>query len=104
MRRFTGCCPDGYGETIRSVVLFMQYIAVPYVFKQFFRDYSCAVPIGIGQDEDKFFSAIPDNKIVRSCYAMGKRLGDNFKAFVAFDMAVSIVVPLKEVNVDHQQA
>ena len=100
----TGCDSDRDGNAIRRIVPFMRYIAVPYIANQSVRDQSCALFVGMGQDYNKFFSAISDNKIIRSCYTPGESLRDNFKAFIAFKMAVCIVVPLEEVNVDHYYA
>jgi hypothetical protein len=104
MRHLAGCGPDGNGEAICRVVLFMAYIAVPYIVKQFVRDQSRTLFVGIGQYDDKFFPAISDHKIIRSCDTLRKGLSDNLKAFITFKMTIRIVVALEEVNVDHQQA
>jgi len=104
MCHITGCDPYRDGNAIRRIILFMRYIAVPYIFKQSVRNQPSALFVGMGQDGYKFFSAISGDKIIRSCYTSGKSLRDNFNAFITFKMAVYIVVSLEEVNVDHHYA
>ena len=64
-------------------------------------DLHCAVNIGIRQNADKFFAAVPRHAIRRPLDRSGERMGDLLQTFVSLLMSVIIIIRLEKVNVNH---
>ena len=65
MSYIAGYASDRNSYTISRIVFFVGYIEFSYAFKQRVGYQPCAVLVGIGKNNGKFFSAISCGKIIR---------------------------------------